>query len=980
MSKPGEHKTVQARILKYAEEIGWTVIPREEAETRRGFDPNVPAKDRAKNTSLFFDDLLDEKIRKFNPRYSDAKGALIGKFRHLHADIYGNREFVDHLRNRGKYFDHDENRERDLILIDYRDDVSLPKHKWRNRYEVTEEFAFHNGHYGTREDVVFLINGIPVLVIECKNANKNEAIALGVDQIRRYHRENPELFVPEQIFTATDAIGFCYGVTWNTVRRNIFNWKDEVIGKLETKVKSFCAIPQVLAFIKDYIIFAEKDEELNKYILRQHQTGAVQAVTDRALAPERKRGLVWHTQGSGKTFTMIKAAEMLFKAPEADKPTILLMIDRNELEDQMLKNLASLGLGNLEHASSIATLNKLLRNDYRGIIVTMIHKFRDLPADINLRANIYVLIDEAHRTTGGDLGNFLMAGLPNASYIGFTGTPVDKTAYGRGTFKTFGCEDDKGYLHKYSIADSIEDGTTLPLYYNLAPNEMLVPHEILDKEFLSLTEAEGVADIEELNKILERAVNLKNFLKGENRIRKVAEFAARHYLENVEPLGYKAFLVGVDREACALYKKALDEFLPPEYSEVVYTGNNNDSERLKEFHLDPKKERAIRKSFAKLDQLPKILIVTEKLLTGFDAPVLYAMYLDKPMRDHTLLQAIARVNRPYENEIEGMVKPHGFVLDFVGIFDKLEKALAFDSDEINAVVKDLKLLKVLFQSKMEQKAPNYLALLKHNFDDRDIDGLVEAFRDPARRKEFFREYKEIEMLYEIISPDKFLRPYLDDYATLSAIYQVVRKQYTKKVYVDRDFQKKTNELVREHIDAYGIDRVDDVIEINAETIELIKQRKGGDGTKVINLVKSIAKKAEEESDDPYLIAMAERAQAVQESFESRQSDTAEALAELFNEVAANEQRKKEQAEKGFDGLTFFVYRTLLDAKIEKAEDVSRKIKEAFVEFPNWKKSENALRELRQKVTFAIFAESDDLDQVTTLVDDLFTLLEKADRI
>ena len=303
-----------------------------------------------------------------------------------------------------------------------------------------------------------------------------------------------------------------------------------------------------------------------------------------------------------------------------------------------------------------------------------------------------------------------------------------------------------------------------------------------------------------------------------------------------------------------------------------------------------------------------------------------------------------------------------------------------NSREINAVVKDLKLLKVLFQSKMEQKSPNYLDLIKHSFDDRDIDGLVGAFRDPARRKEFFREYKEIEMLYEIVSPDKFLRPYLDDYATLSAIYQVVRKQYTKQVYVDRDFQKKTNELVREHIDAYGIDRVDDFIEINAETIELIKKKMGGDGPKVINLVKSIAKKAEEESDDPYLIAMAERAQAVQESFESRQSDTAEALAELFKEVAANEQRKKEQAEKGFDGLTYFVYRTLLDAKIQKAEDVSRKIKEAFVKFPNWKKSENALRELRQKVTFAIFAESDDLDQVTTLVDDLFTLLEKADRI
>ena len=418
----------------------------------------------------------------------------------------------------------------------------------------------------------------------------------------------------------------------------------------------------------------------------------------------------------------------------------------------------------------------------------------------------------------------------------------------------------------------------------------------------------------------------------------------------------------------------------PEYSEVVYTGNNNDSALLKEFHLDPKRERQIRKSFTKLEQFPKILIVTEKLLTGFDAPVLYAMYLDKPMRDHTLLQAIARVNRPYENEQAEMIKPHGFVLDFVGIFDKLEKALAFDSDEINAVVKDLKLLKVLFRTKMEQKAPEYIGLIKRSFDDKDVDALVEHFRDPERRKEFFKEYKEIEMLYEIISPDLFLRPYLDDYATLSAIYNVVRKQYTRRVYVDRDFQHKTNMLVQDHIATWEIGRVNDFVELNAETIEIIKKQKGSDGTKIINLVKSIEKRAEEESDDPFLIAMAERALAVQESFENRQTSTAEALETLLREVEANEARKKEQAEKGFDGLTYFVYRTLLDANIEDAEAVSRKIKSAFIEYPNWQKSEGALRELRKKVTFAIFSAIDDLEQVTTLVDDLFRLLEKAERI
>ena len=373
-----------------------------------------------------------------------------------------------------------------------------------------------------------------------------------------------------------------------------------------------------------------------------------------------------------------------------------------------------------------------------------------------------------------------------------------------------------------------------------------------------------------------------------------------------------------------MYKHALDKFLPPEYSAVVYTGNNNDSAALKEFHMDEKKERQIRKAFTKLNEYPKILIVTEKLLTGFDAPVLYAMYLDKPMRDHTLLQAIARVNRPYENEQAEMVKPHGFVLDFVGIFDKLEKALAFDSDEINAIVKDIALLKGLFSNKMSQKVPAYLALVGGRFDDRDVDALIEHFRDPERRKEFFKEYKEIEMLYEIISPDAFLRPFIADYGTLSAIYQVVRKAYTRTVMVDRDFQAKTNHLVQEQIGSYGVGGLGEILAIDGNTIELIKKKCGGDGTKVINLIKSVERLAEEGSSDPYLIAMAERARAVQESFEQRQTSTADALTVLLSEVDKNE--------------------------------------------------------LRKKVTFAIFAETDDLDRVTAMVDALFTLLEKADRI
>ena len=666
---------------------------------------------------------------------------------------------------------------------------------------------------------------------------------------------------------------------------------------------------------------------------------------------------------------MIKVAELLFRAAAADKPTILLLIDRNELEDQMLRNLAMLGIGNIQHAHSIAQLNKLLKDDYRGIIVSTIHKFQRMPTDLNTRSNIFAMIDEAHRTTGSDLGVYLMAGIPNAVFIGFTGTPVDKTEYGKGTFKTFGTADPDGYTHKYSIRESIEDDTTLPLYYNLAPNEMLASPELMEKEFWSVAETEGITDIEELNKILDRAVNLKNFLKGDDRVDKIAKYVAEHYNKNVEPLGYKAFLVGVDRPACAKYKKALDKYLPSEYPEVVYTGNNNDSKELKKFHIDEKKEKQVRKDFAKAGKLPKILIVTEKLLTGYDAPVLYAMYLDKPMRDHTLLQAIARVNRPYEiDEGEGTEKhkPHGFVLDFVGIFVKLEKALAFDSDEINAIVKDLALLKVLFKNKMEQKAPPYLDLITHGFNDKDVDHLIEHFRDKERRKEFFKEFKELEMLFEIISPDAFLRPFLENYTSLSAMYAVVAKAYTKTVYVDKAFQRKTNELVQKHIMSSPIAAVTDFVAINAQTIDLIKQKHGGDDTKVINLIKSIEKTAEEESGDPFLIAMADRAKAIQENYEDRQTSTQAALDELFAEIKHNEERKKKQAEKGYDSLRYFVFTMLQEAGVKGAENVSAKLAKAFVDYPNWRQSEADLREVRKAVTFAIYAAEDDLDQVTRL--------------
>lgn len=418
----------------------------------------------------------------------------------------------------------------------------------------------------------------------------------------------------------------------------------------------------------------------------------------------------------------------------------------------------------------------------------MIHKFDDIPANINRRKSIIVLVDEAHRTTGGDLGNYLMGAIPNATYIGFTGTPIDQLSKGKGTFKVFGVDDPQGYLDKYSIAESIESGTTVSLNYALAPSDLRVDRETLEKEFLNLADAEGVSDIGELNAILDRAVELKEIMKSPDRVDKIARYVAKHFIENVNPMGFKAFLVAVDRQACALYKEALDKYLPVDWSEVVYSSLHNDSAELKKYALSTDAEKQVRKDFTKRDKFPKILIVTEKLLTGFDAPILYCMYLDKPMRDHVLLQAIARVNRPYEDE-EGRKKPYGFVLDFVGIFERLEKALAFDSDMVASVIQNIDTLKLLFQKYMQDDAPKYLPFAK-GWDDKSKESAIQHFEDKRRREDFFTFFRQLQNLYEVLSPDAFLRPYIEDYQALTELYEFIREAFSDHVYIDLTFRLK----------------------------------------------------------------------------------------------------------------------------------------------------------------------------------------------
>ena len=702
---------------------------------------------------------------------------------------------------------------------------------------------------GNRADVMFVVNGVPVAIVEHKNPTDADAIERGVTQLRRYELETPELVGAAQLFNVTHLLDYWYGVTWNLSRRYMARWKETQEESYRFTVQSFFEPTDFLRTLRDWILFYVEDGETRKTVLRQHQRRAVDRIVERCAEPVKRRGLIWHTQGAGKTFTLLTAARLILeRKDEFRTPTVVVVVDRTELEGQLSGWVERL-LGEMQQqdiavwrAGSKEELRELLATDRRGLIISMIHKFEGIEKDANARENIYVFIDEAHRSVARELGTYLMAALPDATIVGFTGTPIARTAHGEGTFKIFGADDDQGYLDKYPIAESIEDETTLPIRHMMAPSEMTVPAGQLDREFFALAEMEGVTDVEELNRVLDRAVGLRTFLTADDRVEKVAAFVAEHFQENVLPLGYKAFLVGVNREACAKYKRALDKLLPPEWSVPVYSENTNDVvERplVAELQLSEEREKDVRLTFKKADENPKILIVTDKLLTGYDAPLLYCMYLDKPMRDHVLLQAIARVNRPYV-DAKGRSKTIGLVVDFVGVLRELKKALQFDSSDVSGAIEDLDLLVRDFLSKIaEAKAeyldgpidrtarPGQLAEASAQYvvgDDMRLEQVVFGrFLSPDARKGFYSAYREIEALWEILSPSAELRDYVDTFKQLVRLYAAVRNAYSNHPDFVAELAHKTQRLVEESAATYGLGNLTKAVTFDLRTLAALRR-------------------------------------------------------------------------------------------------------------------------------------------------------------
>jgi type I restriction enzyme, R subunit len=947
--KISEAGTVQFPMVKHAVEIGWTSLTPEDAKQKRGGEAGMLLRDE-----------LEAKLSEFNPWLSpDALRSIIETLDAIPATVDGNREMLMWLRGERGWYDEAEKRHRRVQLIDF-------EHPDANEFHVSWEWKLKPpARKGNRADVMFLINGVPVCIVEHKNPKDGDAIERGIKQLRRYEIETPELIGAPQIFNVTHLLDYWYGVTWNATRRDMARWKQTPDEAYRFAVQAFFERTDFLRTLQHWILFYVQDSETRKSILRQHQRRAIDAIVARCADATKTRGLVWHTQGSGKTFTLLTAAKLILEQKERfQNGTVILVVDRTELEGQ-LKGWVERVLGEMQNqdiaikrANTKAELQQLLDADFRGLIIAMIHKFEAIRKDSSVRDNIYVFIDEAHRSVAKDLGTYLMASVPNATIIGFTGTPIANTEQGTGTFKIFGAEDETGYLDKYSIKESIADETTLPIKHVLAPSEMTVPVDRLDKEFFELAAAEGVTDIEELNKVLDRAVGLRAFLKADDRVAKVAAFVAEHYKENVLPLGYKAFVVAVDREACAKYKQALDRLLPPEWTEAVYTENAADvvdRPLVAQLQLSDEREEDVRLLFKKADKDPKILIVTDKLLTGYDAPLLYCLYLDKPMRDHVLLQAVARVNRPYVDK-ESIQKTIGLVIDFVGVLRELKKALQFDSSDVDGVIEDLDLLIKDFLEKIAKASVDYLDAGEGGDADERLERLVYGrFLEPEPRKAFFEAYKDIENLWEILSPSKELVDHIGTFKRLAQLYAAVRNAYADKIGFVADLAYKTRQLVEQNATQDGLGSLTKSVTFDVKTLEALRSDKGSDEGKVFNLVRGLQQEIDDNADAaPVLQSLKDRAERILKDLENRNTTGLAAMDLLAALATEKDATMKAARESGIPARAFAVAWVLRDEKAIKTAGIdpialAKEAEELLGRFPNALVNADEQRRLRSSL-------------------------------
>lgn len=725
-----------------------------------------------------------------------------------------------------------------------------------NDFTATNQYRVQ-GVKQCREDTVLLVNGIPLVIAEYKSY-----IASGKDwtesvrQLHRYQRQAPLILAPNVFCVAADEQEFRYGTVlyhdatkeqidshldwwgkWLSLYPEEKGWwntpaADQPDDTLQVPVRGLLRLKpcHVLDFLQHFIVFETKKGKTIKKIARYQQFEAVNDIVDRtvvqmgkAVEPQDRTGLIWHTQGSGKSLTMVFTAYKLRRHAALNNPTVLIVVDRRDLKTQLSDDFEACDYPSVEKALGVEDLKKKLRNDWRGTLVTTVQSFQQMadlpPRD---RDNIISLIDECHRSQKGQgIESYAMTmrvKLPKGFRYGFTGTPIDRTMIN--THRDFGPKTDgeqERYLSYYGIKRAIKDGATLEVHYIRDKVPFIVDEKALSVGFEQMCQEMELEDEESKDLVQRRKSQWKEMARHPERITIVIDKMLRHFLEHPDPNGFKAQLVAVDRTACAKYKAELDETLrskglPTEWSDVIISEAQNDEPELQAFHYGKQKQDELIDYFkltpaewekwnrerygddrAKWRPPLKILIVCDRLLTGFDAPVEQAMYLDKPLRDHNLLQAIARTNRP----LPTMNKRTGVVVDYFGVFQDLEKALNFDENIREESLIDWEALKKTVPGEVSR----CMELFKGIKIEDTRDCLLAALRrlaDPDASKNFEHNFKSLERLWEAVAPDPCLYEHRFAYNWLCGIYIAHRRRQRGSRATYGELSAKTRQLIQEN--------------------------------------------------------------------------------------------------------------------------------------------------------------------------------------
>ena len=845
----------------------------------------------------------------------------------------------------------DNNRHVPIRLIDF-DELS------NNTYIVTNQYRIH--HRETKiPDVVMMINGIPVVVGEAKTPIRPSVSWLdGAHEVHDiYENAVPQLFVPNILSFATEGKELYYGAVrcplefWAPWR--LENDEDAIakrlgLGEVGKELSDLLSPARLLDIMRNFSLFStDRKKRRIKIIPRFQQYEGANKIVERVKEGRVKKGLIWHFQGSGKSFLMVFAAQKLRREPHLKSPTVIVLVDRTDLDTQISGIFGAADVSNVESTDSISDLQTLLERDTRKIIISMIHKFRDAKPNMNTRDNIIVLVDEAHRTQEGDLGRMMRSALPNAFLFGLTGTPINKAD--KNTFWAFGSKEDKGgYMSRYTFQDSLRDNATLPLHFEPRMLDVHVDKETIDKAIADFKEKQALSD-EEADALNQKSAKMAAFLKSPERVSKIVSDIANHFKENVEPHGFKAMIVATDRHACVQYKEELDKYFSENASRVVISTTANDSLEFKQkWGIDKSKQEEIVDEFCDSSSQIKFIIVTAKLLTGFDAPILQTMYLDKSLKDHTLLQAICRSNRLYPQ------KNFGRIVDYFGVFDDAAKALQFDEKSIQKVISNL--------SELRKKLPEVLMNTLSHFNgvDRKIEGFEglelaqNAIKSDDAKDKFAKDFKILSKLWESLSPDSVLNLYQDDYKWLSQVFESVRpasNNVGKLLWFSLGEQ--TAKLINENIHVGEIHQLDEFI-MDEDVVDDIFNNPNPKNAKILEEI--LVKRFKSYEEDPRFKKLSERLEDLRNKAEQGLISSIEFVKELCKIAKETLQAEKEIESRIQDKSPKAALTELfLELKTNSTPAIVERIVNdidaivRIVRFPGWQNTKTGEREVQKSL-------------------------------